>query len=95
MVLIKMYERLAVIFSDGIAERFVYHVICDVRQVLCGREYLLEDVKLTFSLLQLIYETLGNHLRCSLRKPRHLDQSGLHLLIVGSNVASLVRAASK
>ena len=34
VVLIKMYERLAVVFYDGIAESFVYNVICDVSQVL-------------------------------------------------------------
>jgi hypothetical protein len=94
MVLIKMYERLAVVFSYGIADRFVYHVICDISQVLCDREYLLEDFKLTFSLLQLVNETLSYHLLCSLCKPRQLDQSCLHLLIVSGYVASLVRAAS-
>ena len=62
MVLIKMYERLAVVFSDGIAERFVYYVIGDVRQVLCARENFIELIKLPLSLFQLINQTLGNYL---------------------------------
>ena len=95
MVLIKMCERLAVVFSDGIAESFVYNVISDVHQVLCASEHLLESTILTLSLIQLSYETLGNHLICPLCKPRQLDQSSLHLLIVGGYVASLVRAASE
>ena len=95
MVLIKMYERLAVVFSDCIAESFVYNVVCDISQVLCGKKDLLEDVKLTLSLIQLINKTLSYDLLCSLSKLRQLDQSCLHLLIIGGYIASLVRAASK
>jgi len=38
MVLIKIYERLAVILSDGITKRFVYNVIIYVSQVFIARE---------------------------------------------------------
>ena len=95
MVLIKMYERLAVVLSDCTTESFEYNVISDVRQVLRGRENLLESTKLTLSLFQLINQTLGNHLLRSLREPRQLDKCGLHLLIVGCNIACLVRTAGK
>ena len=51
MTLIKAYERLAVVLSDGLAQGIVYDFLCDVRQVLWVEQDLLIIGKLTLSLI--------------------------------------------